>query len=123
MNAKLLLVGNPTRYMTRPRLGRTNPRSLKYNISKSCFLGKKTIIKNFILCKYSKYVKKLTQRVSLTFINTITCSRFWFIKTMFFKLTRLRLTVPCWRTWSMWIKIPKSKFRWVVPPIIQILFC
>lgn len=63
---------------------------------------------------------KLTQRVSLTSINIITCSRFWFIKTMFFKLTRMRLTIPCWRAWTMRIKIPKSIFCWVFSPIIQI---
>jgi hypothetical protein len=76
------------------------------------------------LCKYTKYVKKLTQRVSSTSINTITCSRFWFIKTMFFKLTRMRLIVPCRRTpWRRWIKIPKSIFRRMISPTIYILLC
>ena len=74
---------------------------MNYNSNSSCHLAA-------FLCDCRR-TKKLTQRVSLySLINTITCSRFWFIITMIFKLTRIRLTVPCWRAWSIWIKIPKS---------------
>ena len=95
-------------------------RSFKCNILQSSWVN--TITKSFILVFIN--IRILPQRANLSSdINTITCSRCWFIKTMLFKLTSKRLIVPCWRARTRWIKIPKGIFRWVVSPIIQILFC